>query len=444
MRREKCPLAGEDFSTGWTSSILNFSEYRRAKRSPWIRSSGFLLEVAWEALENAGQGPRDLAARRTGVFVGLTSDEYAQLSIAAAICRDSTRTSRRGSHGAWRAAGSPTCSALQGPNMSIDTACSSSLVAVHTACHAPADEECRMALAGGVERGSFAGNRDCVFEGAHDGAGRAVQNIRCAGGRIRARRGLRHGGAEAARRMRSADGDHILAVIRGSAVNQDGRSSGMTAPNGMAQEAVIRAALAQAGVRAGGDRLRGSAWHGHRRWAIRSKRMRWRRCSGRGATQENPLVVGSVKTNIGHLEAAAGIAGLIKVVLSLQHEQIPAHLHFQQMNPHIDWGGVPVEIPVQGRPWPRERAAARGGGEFVRLQRHQRARDRGGGASAAGRPQLRASGRCIFWLCRRGPNRRCGNWAGVMPRCWSRRRSRWAISASPPMPGGPISSTVWR
>ncbi len=149
-----------------------------------------------------------------------------------------------------------------------------------------------------------------------------------------------------------ADGDHMLAVIRGSAVNQDGRSSGITAPSGMAQEAVIRAALAQAGVQPeeigyveahGTGTALGDPIEAHALAAV----------LGAGRRAGNPLVVGSVKTNVGHLEAAAGIAGLIKAVLALQHEQIPPHLHFQQLNPHIDWGGVPVEIPVQGRPWPK-------------------------------------------------------------------------------------------
>ncbi|HXC24937.1 MAG TPA: acyltransferase domain-containing protein, partial [Gemmatimonadaceae bacterium] len=148
------------------------------------------------------------------------------------------------------------------------------------------------------------------------------------------------------------DGDRVLAVIRGSAVNQDGQSGGLTVPNGPAQEAVIRQALASSQVEPAevgyieahgtgtslGDPIEAHALAG---------------VFGKDRDAANPLVVGSLKTNVGHLEAAAGVAGLIKAVLSLQHETIPPHLHFTQMNPHIDWGGLPVQIPVTARPWPR-------------------------------------------------------------------------------------------
>ena len=146
--------------------------------------------------------------------------------------------------------------------------------------------------------------------------------------------------------------DNILAVIRGSAVNQDGRSGGLTVPNGKAQEALIRQALANSGVKPeeigyveahGTGTALGDPIEAHALAAV----------LGPGRTRENPLVVGSVNTNLGHQDSAAGVARRIKVVLSLQHEQIPAHLHFQQMNPHIDWGGVPDEIPVTARPWTR-------------------------------------------------------------------------------------------
>ena len=149
-----------------------------------------------------------------------------------------------------------------------------------------------------------------------------------------------------------ADGDHIHAVIRGSAVNQDGRSSGLTVPNGPAQEAVIRQALANARVEPsdidyveahGTGTSLGDPIEAHALASV----------LGAGRDPSRPLVIGSVKTNIGHLESAAGIAGLIKVVLSLEHERIPANLHFEQMNPHIDWKGVPVEIPAQGKDWKR-------------------------------------------------------------------------------------------
>jgi acyl transferase domain-containing protein/acyl carrier protein len=235
--------------------------------------------------------------------------------------------------------------------MSIDTACSSSLVALHSACMHLRMRECRMALAGGVTV-ILSPEIGIAFSKAH----MMASDGRCKAFDARADGFVRGEGCGVVvlKRLSDAltDGDHILAVIRGSAVNQDGRSSGMTAPNGAAQKAVIRTALAQAGVRPeevgyveahGTGTSLGDPIEAHALAHV----------LGSGRDKENPLVIGSVKTNVGHLEAAAGIAGLIKAVLVLQHEQIPAHLHFQQMNPHIDWGGVPVEIPLRARPWPR-------------------------------------------------------------------------------------------
>ena len=155
-------------------------------------------------------------------------------------------------------------------------------------------------------------------------------------------------------------GDRILAVMRGSAVNQDGRSSGLTAPNGAAQEALLRAALADARLSPadidcieahGTGTALGDPIEAHALAAVFAA----------DRPPSRPLVVGSVKTNIGHLEAAAGIAGLIKTVLALEHEYIPKHLHFRSMNPHIDWGGLAVEIPSEGRAWPRGERVRRAG-----------------------------------------------------------------------------------
>ena len=233
----------------------------------------------------------------------------------------------------------------------MDTACSASLVAVHLACQSLRLRECRVALAGGVNL-TLSPETTIALSKAHMMAadGRCKTFDSRADGFVRGE-GC---GIVVLKRLSDAvaDDDNILAVIRGSAVNQDGRSSGLTAPNGAAQEALIRQALANSGVRPeeigyveahGTGTALGDPIEAHALAAV----------LGPGRTKENPLVVGSVKTNLGHLESAAGVAGLIKVVLSLQHEQIPAHLHFQQMNPHIDWGGVPVEIPLTARPWTR-------------------------------------------------------------------------------------------
>ncbi|HEX3377797.1 MAG TPA: type I polyketide synthase, partial [Candidatus Acidoferrales bacterium] len=310
-----------------------------------------LLEVAWEALENAGQGPRTLALGQTGVFIGMTGDEYAQLFYQA---NDLAVFNTYFASGIARSVASGRISyvlGLQGPNLSIDTACSSSLVAVHTACLNLRMGECRVAIAGGSNV-VLSPEVGIAFSKAHmmapDGRCKAFDSR--ADGFVRGE-GC---GIVVLKRLSDAlaDSDNILAVIRGSAVNQDGRSSGLTVPNAKSQEGVIRQALANGGVKPeeisfvethGTGTSLGDPIEAHALAAV----------LGPGRTAENPLVVGSVKTNVGHLESTAGVAGLIKLVLSLQHETIPANLHFQKMNPHIDWNGVPVEIPVAARAWGR-------------------------------------------------------------------------------------------
>jgi acyl transferase domain-containing protein/NADPH:quinone reductase-like Zn-dependent oxidoreductase/nucleoside-diphosphate-sugar epimerase/acyl carrier protein len=310
-----------------------------------------LLEVAWEALEDAAQGPDRLAASKTGVFVGITGDEYAQLFLKAG---DPTKYDVYFASGIARSVAGGRISyvlGMQGPNMAIDTACSSSLVAVHTACLHLRAGDCRMALAGGANV-ILSPEITMAFSRAHMMAadGRCKTFDHRADGFVRAE-GC---GVVALKKLSDAiaDGDRVLAVIRGSAVNQDGKSSGLTAPSGPAQVAVIRDALNKAGVEGaaidyveahGTGTALGDPIEAH---ALRD-------ALGAGRSAESPLVLGSVKTNVGHLESAAGIAGLIKVVLSLQHEWIPAHLHFEALNPHIDWRGVPVEIPLGGRDWRR-------------------------------------------------------------------------------------------
>jgi len=310
-----------------------------------------LLEVVWEALENAAQNPRKLGSCRTGVFVGLTGDEYAQLFHRSG---DLSMFNAYFASGVARSVAGGRISytlGIQGPNLSIDTACSSSLVAVHTASLYLRMGECRMALAGGSN----------VILSPEIGIAFSKSHMMAADGRCKAFDSRADGfvrgegcGIIVMKRLSDAvaDGDNILALIRGSAVNQDGHSSGLTVPSLSAQQEVVRQALENAGVQPGeigyveahgtgtalGDPIEARALAA---------------VLGPGRTAENPLVVGSVKTNLGHLESVSGVAGLIKVILSMQHEQIPPHLHFHQMNPHIDWGGMPVEIPVQGKPWRR-------------------------------------------------------------------------------------------
>jgi acyl transferase domain-containing protein/NADPH:quinone reductase-like Zn-dependent oxidoreductase len=309
-----------------------------------------MLEVCWEALENAGQGPQALQQGRTGVFAGISSDEFMHRFFRAG---DLTAFSGYFASGIARSVAGGRVSytlGVQGPNLVIDTACSSSLVAIHTACLYLRAQQCRMALAGGVN----------VILSPEIGIAFSKSHMMAADGRCKTFDARADGfvrgegcGIVVLKRLSDAqaDGDRILAVIRGSAINQDGKSSGLTVPNLSAQQAVLRAALADGSIEPnevglieahGTGTSLGDPIEAHALASVLGRE--------RG---ENPLVVGSVKTNLGHLEAAAGVAGLIKAVLCLQREGIPPHLHFKSMNPHIDWGGLRVEIPQQWKPWPR-------------------------------------------------------------------------------------------
>jgi acyl transferase domain-containing protein len=310
-----------------------------------------LLEVSWEALEHAGQSPAQLVRDRTGVFVGITGDEYAERVYES---NDLTRFDAYFASGIARSVAAGRISytlGVQGPNLSIDTACSSSLVAVHEACQSLRTGECRVALAGGSNV-VLSPSITVAFSKSH----MMAADGRCKTFDARADGFVRGEGCGIVVLKRlsdaQADGDRILAVIRGSAVNQDGKSSGLTVPNRQAQESVIRDALAAGRVAPnevtyieahGTGTSLGDPIEAHALAAV----------YGEGREPNDPLVVGSLKTNCGHLESTAGVAGLIKTVLSLQHEQIPAHLHFTELNPHIQLGGVPLEIPANGRAWPR-------------------------------------------------------------------------------------------
>jgi acyl transferase domain-containing protein/acyl carrier protein len=308
-----------------------------------------LLEVSWEALEDAGQAPDRLTGTRTGVFVGVCNSDYYQLVMDGDASSLDAYVASGGSHSV--AAGRLSyVLGLQGPSVAVDTACSSSLVAVHLACQSLRAGESRMALAGGVNlvirpdvtmllsraRMMAPDGRCKAFDARADGF---VRGEGC--------------GVVVLKRLgdAQADGDRVLAVIRGTAVNQDGRSNGLTAPNGPAQEAVIREALVAAGVKPadvgyveahGTGTSLGDPIEVQALGAV----------LGEARPESDAIVVGSVKTNIGHLEAAAGVAGLIKVVLAMQHDRVPPHLHFQTPNPHIPWSSLPVRIPVAPTPFP--------------------------------------------------------------------------------------------
>jgi acyl transferase domain-containing protein/SAM-dependent methyltransferase/acyl carrier protein len=309
-----------------------------------------LLEVAWEALEVAAQPPDALGGSATGVFVGVcNADYYQHIGRQGLAAVDLYRAS--GNAGSVVSGRISYVLGFHGPAVTIDTACSSSLVAVHLACQSLWAGESRMALAGGVNvicspETTVALSRSRMM--SPDGRCKAFDSR--ADGFVRGE-GC---GLVVLKRLSDAQaaGDRVLALIRGTAANQDGRSSGLTAPNGPSQEAVIRSALAHAGVEPaevdyveshGTGTSLGDPIEARALGAV----LRVGREPGR------PAIVGSVKTNFGHLESAAGIAGLMKVVLSLEHEAIPPHLHLKELNPHVDWSSLPLRIPVEGAPWTR-------------------------------------------------------------------------------------------
>ena len=315
-----------------------------------------LLEVSWEALENAGIAPGAIAGSRTGVFVGISTNDYGRLLARQAAGAEA----HAGTGNALSIAANRLSYLLdlRGPSWAVDAACSSSLVAVHQACRSLRSGECTLALAGGVNlilapdltaafarAGMLAPDGRCkTFDAAADGY---VRGEGC--------------GVVVLKRLADAqrDGDRVLAVIRGTAVNQDGRSNGLTAPNGPAQQAVVRAALRDADLMPAA--LSYVEAHGTGTALgdpIEVNSLKAVLLDGRGPTQSCWL--GSVKTNIGHLEAAAGIAGLIKLVLALGRRKIPPHLHLRKLNPLIVLADTPLAVPAELIDWP-----ASGGSRFA-------------------------------------------------------------------------------
>jgi microcystin synthetase protein McyG len=310
-----------------------------------------LLEISWEALENAAIAPESLGGSRAGVFVGVCSSDYALHTLAS---RQPERIDAFAGTGAAASVAAGRLSYFygwHGPSFPVDTACSSSLLAFHLACQNLRQGECDLALAAGVgiilspdmhvyfskTRALSPHGRCRTFDAGADGY---VRGEGC--------------GVVVLKRLADAvaDGDSILAVARGSAVNHDGRSSGLTAPNGPAQQAVIRQALANGGVaphEVGYVEAHGTGTPLGDPIEVQALAAVY----GEGRPADDPLWLGSVKTNIGHLEGAAGIAGLIKTVLTLQHGEMPAHLNYEQPNPHIPWPELPVKVVEQRRPWPK-------------------------------------------------------------------------------------------
>ncbi|MDC0746351.1 type I polyketide synthase [Polyangium mundeleinium] len=309
-----------------------------------------LLETAWQALEQAGIVPAALRDSQTGTYVGIGPGDYLSLHGAP-----STEAHAMLGTSPSLAAGRLSFTlGLQGPALSVDTACSSSLVALHLACQALRHGECRLALAAGVNvlasadgfvrmcraRALSPDGRSKTFSAQADGYGRGEGVVVLALERLSDAR---------------AAGREVLALVRGSAINHDGASSGLTVPNGTSQQKVVRAALDDAGLAPadvdfvechGTGTALGDPIEVHALGAV----------YGRERPADRPLLLGAVKTNVGHLEWAAGLAGVAKVIASLRHEALPATLHTSPRNPRIDWDALPVAVVDQRRPWPRDAA----------------------------------------------------------------------------------------
>jgi acyl transferase domain-containing protein len=306
-----------------------------------------LLETSWAALEHAGIAPTSIAGTKTGVFVGVTVNDYLQLQVASQDLEQIDAYRITGNSFNSNAGRLSYFLGVHGPSMIVDTACSSSLTAVHLAVNSLRNGESTMVLAGGVNlilspEMTISATKSNMM--APDG--------RCKTFDARADGFVRSEGVGVVvmKRLSDAerDGDRILAVVKGTAVNQDGPSSGLTVPNKLAQEAVIRQALENAGVSpadVGYAEAHGTGTSLGDPIEVRAL------AAALGKDRQQPFYLGSVKTNIGHAESAAGIAGLIKITLSLVHGEIPPHLHFETPTPHIDWEQVPAIVPTSRIPW---------------------------------------------------------------------------------------------
>ena len=340
----------------WDAGFFGISPREAAHIDPQHR---LLLEVAWEALEDAGQDVDRLAGSRTGVFVGISTHDYGDTQCDPANRHLLDSHSNSGSATSIAANRISYLYDLRGPSMTVDTACSSSLTATHLACRSISAGECDLAIVGGVQlqlnpeltigfckASMISPTGECrAFDASANGY------VRSEGSGVVILKPLA---------AALADGDDVYAVIVGSAVNQDGHTNGMTVPSPVMQAAMLREALAGAGLSAAelhyveahgtgtrvGDPLEAEALAN----VFRESRAEGDDCA-----------IGSVKTNIGHLEAASGVAGLIKTALCIHHRELPASLHFETPNPDIDFAGGRMRVVTALEPWPSGRGPATAG-----------------------------------------------------------------------------------
>jgi len=331
-----------DDVAGFDAAHFGIAPHEAAAMDPQQR---LLLEVAWEALEHAGVPPRAMEGSPTGVFIGASTMDYGYLSMASTESVE-----------AWTGTGSSLgvianrlsyLLGLEGPSMVIDTACSASLVALHLAVRSLLADECTLAVAGGVNlmlhpavtatfehAGLLAPDGWCkTFDAAADGF---VRGEGC--------------GVVVLKRLSAAraDGDRVLALVLGSAVNQDGRSNGLMAPNPRSQVALLRRAYADAGV----DPATVGYVEAHGTGTELGDPIEVGALGEVLPARDDGRLLGSVKTNLGHLEAAAGMAGLIKTVLALGHGEVPPSLHYRTPSPHIPFAQLGLRVATERAPWP--------------------------------------------------------------------------------------------